>query len=344
MIGKQEKLSRIIMDNKKQTLIYLAAASHSGSTMLAMLLGAHPDLCSVGELKAAHLGDKDSYLCSCKSLLAECEFWRGVSEKMASRGQPFCIFDAGTDIRSNASPYVRFLLKPLVRHHFAEWIRDALLNMSPVWRKQLVKLQQRNADYVCAIAQQAGVEAVVDSSKTGIRLKYLLKNKNLDIKVVWIVRDGRGVSLAYKNPSEYADAKEPEFRGGGAKKTQEQGRNIAAGAHEWLRCNQETEAVLATMAEDKWIKVFYEDLCGNTEVELNRIFEFIGVNPGKKRMDFKAVEHHVLGNGMRFDSSSLITLDDRWKTELTRVEINEFDQAAGDYNKSVGYSSDERRL
>lgn len=69
------------MPNKKQQLIYLAAASHSGTTMTAMLLGAHPDLCSVGELKAVNLGDKESYLCSCKTLASECDFWQGVSEK-----------------------------------------------------------------------------------------------------------------------------------------------------------------------------------------------------------------------------------------------------------------------
>ena len=56
------------MTTKKQKLIYLAAASHSGSTMTAMLLGAHPDLCSVGELKAINLGDKNSYLCLVKHL------------------------------------------------------------------------------------------------------------------------------------------------------------------------------------------------------------------------------------------------------------------------------------
>ena len=34
-------------------LAYILAASHSGSTLLAMLLGAHRETCTVGELKAA---------------------------------------------------------------------------------------------------------------------------------------------------------------------------------------------------------------------------------------------------------------------------------------------------
>ncbi|MEL0660705.1 sulfotransferase [Psychromonas arctica] len=325
------------MTLKKQKLVYLAAASHSGSTMTAMLLGAHPDLCSVGELKAANLGHRDSYLCSCKTLVGECGFWQGVTEKMSAKGHDFCISDAGTDIRVGASPYVLRLLKPLVRRSLVELIRDILLDLSPVWRKQLPYLQKRNADYARSIAEQAKVDTVVDSSKIGIRLKYLLKNPNLDVKVIWVVRDGRGVSLAYKNPSEFADAKNPKLRGGGAGKTQEHGRGIEVGAHEWVRCNQETEAVLATMPKEKWIQVHYEDICNNTEQTLDNLFEFIGVDPTKKRLDFKTVEHHVVGNGMRLDDSEVIKLDDRWKTQLSDTELVKFYEIAGLYHKKMGY-------
>jgi hypothetical protein len=326
-----------MMSNKKQQLIYLAAASHSGSTMTAMLLGAHPDLCSVGELKAVHLGDKKRYLCSCKTLVSQCAFWQGVSEKMAQRGQDFSISAAGMDIRSGATPYILKLLKPLVRAPSMEFLRDFLLSLSPTWRKQLPILQKRNADYVSAIAEQTGVEAVIDSSKIGIRLKYLLKNKDLDIKVIWVVRDGRGVSLAYKNPSEYADAKDPALRGGGAGKTQEQGRGVETGAYEWIRCNQETEAVLATMDKEKWMQVHYEDICNDTEQTLDSIFEFIGVDPTKKRLDFKTVAHHVVGNGMRLDDSEVIQLDDRWKEQLSETDLKCFYDVAGEYHKKLSY-------
>lgn len=325
------------MTLKKQKLVYLAAASHSGSTMTAMLLGAHPDLCSVGELKAANLGHRDSYLCSCKTLVGECGFWQGVTDKMSAKGHDFCISDAGTDIRVGASPYVLRLLKPLVRSPLVELIRDILLSLSPVWRKQLPYLQKRNADYARSIAEQAKVDTVVDSSKIGIRLKYLLKNPELDVKVIWVVRDGRGVSLTYKNPSEFADAKDPKLRGGGAGTTQEHNRGIEVGAHEWVRCNQETEAVLATMSKENWLQVHYEDLCNNTEETLDTLFEFIGVDSAKKRLDFKTVEHHVVGNGMRLDDSEVIQLDDRWKTLLNQDELTTYHKVTGDYHTSLGY-------
>ncbi|MFT5707582.1 MAG: hypothetical protein ACI9ES_001877 [Oceanospirillaceae bacterium] len=326
------------MTQKKQKLVYLAAASHSGSTMTAMLLGAHPDLCSVGELKAINLGDKNSYLCSCQTLAKDCSFWQGVTAKMASKGHDFCISNAGTDIRTGATLFMLRLLRPLVRSPIMEMIRDTLLRLSPMWRKQLPYLQKRNADYARSIAEQAGVETVVDSSKIGIRLKYLLKNPDLDIKVIWVVRDGRGVSLAYKNPSEYADAKDPKLRGGGSGEIPEHSRGIEIGAEEWVRCNQETEAVLATMPKENWMQVHYEELCNQTEDSLDKMFEFIGVDPAKKRLDFKTVEHHVVGNGMRLDDSEEIKLDDRWKIELSEDELSHFYQIAGEYHQKMNYT------
>ena len=55
-------------------LFYILAASHSGSTLLAMLLGSHPDVCTAGELKAASVGDVDAYRCSCGAPILQCGF------------------------------------------------------------------------------------------------------------------------------------------------------------------------------------------------------------------------------------------------------------------------------
>ena len=48
-------------------LIYIMSPSFSGSTLLTFLMGAHPSVATVGELKATSLGDIDEYDCSCGS-------------------------------------------------------------------------------------------------------------------------------------------------------------------------------------------------------------------------------------------------------------------------------------
>ena len=68
-----------------------------------------------------------------------------------------------------------------------------------------------------------------------------------------------------------------------------------------------------------------------------RVFQFVGVDPGGGTLDFRSVEHHVIGNGMRLDSSSVIELDERWRSELSAEQLAEFDRVAGRMNRKYGY-------
>lgn len=79
-------------------LAYILAASHSGSTLLSMLLGSHPRVATVGELKlsASAMGKISRYRCSCGEFIRQCNFWRKVKKGMAARGFEFDIADAGT--------------------------------------------------------------------------------------------------------------------------------------------------------------------------------------------------------------------------------------------------------
>ena len=152
-------------------LAYILAASHSGSTLLAMLLGAHPDLHD-GELKADSFGDADAYRCSCGRRIKECEFWSKVREAMRRKGiEDYDVTRAGTSIFSVTSPYVGRLLAPLPRNSLWEAARDLALSFSPEWRAHLKETQTRNAALVEAVREVAEAKLVVDSSKLALRLR-----------------------------------------------------------------------------------------------------------------------------------------------------------------------------
>lgn len=323
----------------KIRMAYILAASHSGSTLTAMLLGAHPQLSCVGELKLNHLGDPETYLCSCRRRVRECEFWCSVSSKMRELGTEFDVFDAGTDLFGNANRYEQRLLRPLVRGIWAETIRDLALGLSPGWRSKLVDMSRRNHLLAKVLLEQTGKEMIVDSSKIGIRLKYLLRIPELDIKVIWLVRDGRGVSLAYLNPGEFADASNQTMRGGGSGTTHEQSREIEVGAREWARCNEEAESIVATLPHSQWIRIHYEDVCSQTEETLDAMYRFLGVDPSKRELAFRTGDHHVIGNGMRLDSGNEIILDERWKSVLNEAQLNSYFKVAGAIHKRLGYES-----
>ena len=156
---------------------YILAASHSGSTLVAMLLGAHPQVCTVGELKLTPdaFGDLERYRCSCGCLLRTCPFWNGVTAAMAERGEAFDVGDAGTDHGAAATPYARRLLRPLHRGRLLEHLRDIGLSVSGAWRKHLLETNRRNVVLAETILALTGSKVIVDSSKSALRLKYLLR-------------------------------------------------------------------------------------------------------------------------------------------------------------------------
>ena len=116
-------------------LAYILAASHSGSTLLAMLLGSHHETRTVGELKLSPraIGDIDQYRCSCGEFIRKCPFWNDVRARMARRGFDFDIANAGTSYSGIETPYAGRLLRPLHRGRMLEAIRDMGLSLSSAW-------------------------------------------------------------------------------------------------------------------------------------------------------------------------------------------------------------------
>jgi hypothetical protein len=323
------------------TLVYILAASHSGSTLTAMLLGAHPEVATVGELKATSLGEVNRYRCSCGTLIRQCSFWQRVSTEMESRGHVFDITQANTNVVGVNSRYAQRLLRPLHRGAVAEGIRDALLKLSRVWRDHLREIQGRNVALIETVSAVTGARLIVDSSKIGLRLKYLLRLSGLEIRVIRLIRDGRGVALTYLRPGEFADATNDALRGGGSglgHGSAAQGlRNMRAAAREWRRSNEEAEALLATLSPSQSLEVRYEELCVNPSRTLRTICSFLGIDPAQLVLDFRSVEQHVVGNGMRLDDTSDIRLDERWRAALNETELREFDAVAGRLNRRYGY-------
>ena len=319
-------------------LAYILAASHSGSTLLAMLLGAHPEAVTVGELGPGSFGDVARYRCSCRSNLLECPFWTQVAVEMKRRGVDFDLAAFDTRFRDCGGPVARRLLRPLYRGRTLEALRDVCLGMMPSWRTVYPRLVRTNRTLIEVVSAIAGARVVIDSSKTGVRLKYLLRIPELRIKVIRLIRDGRGVALTYMDPAGFADACDPAMRGGGGGADRDDERlTIAAAAREWRRSNEEAEHLRARFQPDRWAEVRYEDLCTDPGVTLGRLFEFLGLDADPSALDFRSVEHHVIGNGMRLDATSEITLDERWRSVLTKEQLAEFDVVAGGLNRGYGY-------
>jgi hypothetical protein len=160
----------------------------------------------------------------------------------------------------------------------------------------------------------------------------------LEVKVIRLIRDGRGVALTYTDPAQFADAREPALRGGGTGGRRDRERlSIAAAAREWRRSNEEAENMVRTLKPQQWIEVRYEELCAAPQTVLPRVFRHLNLDPQQAAADFRSVEHHVVGNGMRLDTTSEVRLDERWRSSLSSGDLRQFEAEAGSLNRHYGY-------
>jgi hypothetical protein len=144
-------------------VIYIAGAAHSGSTLLDLMLNAHPAIVSLGEVLklnrqlAYRDAERKTYApCSCGApSLWDCKFWSAVdAETRASTGQSIADLDLLGGSRYNETDPNIVLFE--------------------------------------AIAAVTGKSLIVDSSKLPRRLNQLMQLPQLDIYPVHLVRNPKG--------------------------------------------------------------------------------------------------------------------------------------------------------
>jgi len=297
----------------KRPLLYIHSASHSGSTLLAQLLARHPEVATVGELSGTVHRARAGYQCSCGVELVKCGFWQCVSASMAKRGFTYSATTAETDIRNARNPLARRLLKPLHRGPLLELARDA--GMALVGKNHLERQQALMTALVESVMECTRKPVLVDSSKSGVQLKYHLRNPSLDVKAIGLVRDGRGVALSI---------------------ARNQSTTFPTGAQEWRRTNEEAQAIAGPLGEKRWLRVKYEALCEDPQGTLNRIWRFVGVAP-RDLDDCPETHTHVLGHGSRLGGSKKIHNSEKWRKELSADDLRSFESIAGPLNRQLGY-------
>lgn len=153
-------------------VVYIVGIGHSGTTLLDLLISAHPDAASVGEIIAladywysrrsrtpmTPFGNE----CTCGAeTIGQCEFWLNVDRELRN--------ELRSGIRS---------INPRARIGKGERSLDG-----PLFR---------------AIARVADSDMIVDSSKDCSRLERLLKNDELEVVPVFLWRNALGVVNSQK--------------------------------------------------------------------------------------------------------------------------------------------------
>ncbi|HEU5266251.1 MAG TPA: sulfotransferase [Jatrophihabitans sp.] len=268
--------------------------------MLSNLLGSMPGLTSVGELRYLwERGIGEHALCGCGAPVPRCPFWSAVLRSAYAGNPPDLAVIKTADRR-----FLRLRTFPeLLRAHGDP---HRLGPPAPAYAADLARL------YRALDAHGAGI--VVDASKL-VSYGYLLRHvEGIDVYVVHLVRDPRGVAHSWNRRRPRSD------RGAGADRMSREGPAKSAvlwdvwnAAAEW--CWRDTP--------NRYVRVRYEDFVVDPAAALQPVLDLLGVRgdvPVRPdgRVDI-ATSHTVAGNPNRMAAGiTRLAADDEWRTAMPR--------------------------
>ena len=306
------------MKGIRPVFISIETSAYSGATLLAFLLGAHPQITSVGEMSGLiPREDPEEYLCSCGMKIKVCDFWRSVEATMVQKGFDFKVAHFDTRFVLDGPKVVQYLRYGSFRMRVLNSMRDSVLYTWPIDKRQLRALIARNVAFIESVLETTGKTVFVDTSKDPLRLKSLHRLSNLDVRAIHLVRDVRGVVAS-------------RLRRGTAE-------TACQAAHQWVKLHQRLETDLALLPREKRLRLRYEDFCQDATGNLERLYRFCGGDAGVAISDVRTNAHHIVGNPMRLNPLSEIKLDERWKSQLTEDQLQGIEQVAAKVGQQYGY-------
>lgn len=300
--------------------VYIAGAPYSGSTLLTFLLNAHPECVSAGETFGLprHI-DPHTYQCSCGVELLICSFWRQLVERVNAKGGALDLraYPWKTQFAVSRNRYLNYVGTCALKTGYMEAIRDVVLGAIPGIRARMEQTRTCNAALARAALELTGASVFVDGSKVSNRIRMLAQVEDLELHVIHLVRDVRGGAASIMKNARVSSS--------------------AKAAQHWLRRNVEAEWARRHVASHRWLTLRYSDLCCDPQQFMDRTTDFMGVSPAPLPADFRAVEHHLIGNRMRLGGSSEIREDQSWRDRLSSKQLDAIARVAGAANRRFGY-------
>lgn len=307
-------------------VIYICSAGHSGSTLLDLLLGSHSKIFSLGEISHLPKNIALNTRCSCEAPVKDCAFWQSVANgikqrlgiDMMSRPYDFYLgyFNAKVIVdKSNHTQLNRIVarVKQGLNYFDIKFSLDRFTNIFPS-----EKIANRNNFLLFeTVANNAGCDFVVDSSKSYIKAINLYRYNPEKVKVVLLTRDGRGVMQS------------------NTKRGFDRNKSVSA----WKKYYTRAIPLLRSNVDSRQMhQVKYEELAAAPELELKKLCAFLGLQFEHSMLDFSDTVHHITnGNDMRFSHSSEIRFDSAWQKNLTKTDADYFASHAGQLNRELGY-------
>lgn len=305
-----------INESGKPKLVSLLANWSSGATLFTILLDAHSRIVSNGESLPFSEGDDDRYECSCGKDIEECEFYSVAAGHMRLR--------AGADWDRSLFVQVPRLSKiPVFRSFLNAWmfegsLRNRIIDAVPSYRGTMKRFLDAQLRFFENARRLAGATIYLDGSKSTRRAQLFARDGRSEMKVIHLIRDGRGFSNSY------------------LKHWGHETRRVTTPAHLWLRYISEVDKFATAYPSVPLLTVRYEDLCRSTAETMKLVCRFLDV-PYEEFDPAALHTPHLLGNRMRHDFDGRIREDTAWKTEMDKRTLRKITSIMASGLRRFGY-------
>ena len=278
-------------------VLYIAGCERSGSTILQNVLGQTEGFFAAGELRNIWLRLLGNKRCGCGVPLRDCEVWRSVLEEAFG----------GVD-RVDAQEMAR--LRKIARN------RHLPLMLWPAGKRELMsRLNEYPATLETlyrAIQATTGSRVIVDSSKSPLYGQVLGLLPSIDLYVVHIVRDPRGVEYSRLRRKESGHSNYTDH-------------NLLRSSLVWDISNL-TEEVFGRRLPGRHLTVRYEDFVQTPKEQVNRVLRLLGEDVPQppflhERLVSLDATHTVGGSPSRRRTGEIeLRLDEEWKAKMEQKD------------------------
>lgn len=278
-------------------VVYIAGYGRSGTTILDIVLGQHAAIMGAGEITALtrHVWQENEF-CACGVPIRDCKFWSLVMQQWTE----------GWDV-SVVSKYDK------LQHKFEGLFGFVKIFFSVRNGKQLDTYLLHTKRLLDAITSNSHAQIVVDSSKLPGRALALARLPGIDLRVIHVVRDGRGVawSLLKRYQREVKSGLQKEIKS----------KSVLRTALRWSIVNIATELLSKKLGAQKLMRVRYEDFATSPAEILREIGTFLDLDLSEAGATLQSGQsinprHQLAGNKLRMNASILLSKDEAWRTQM----------------------------
>jgi hypothetical protein len=308
------------MSSAPTRVIYVGGVIRSGSTLLDRMLGELPDHVAVGEL--CYLWQHSVRLdraCGCGLAFSACPFWSAVGKEAFGGWSTVDVDEViALQLSLDTTRDIPMLVAPRLSRAFAA---------------RLERYTELVSKLYAAIAHVAGARVVIDSSKHA-GPAYLLRRADVDLRVLHLVRDPRGVAHSLRKAVRRPEGDREEFMSVWPARTV---------ARRWLTTN----TLIAGLGRFgvPTSRMRYEDLVAHPADELHRAAVELDEPLAPDALGFigaGAVElppaHTLDGNPMRYSTGPVpLTVDEGWRTALSDADRRTVERITWPLRRRYGY-------